>query len=248
MSKKINVTVWNEEDGSQEVKGTQPAYPEGIHEAIASFLRQDEQLGTIRTATLGQPYHGLTEEVLNDTDVLIWWGHVFHHLVGDDIVQNVKQRVLQGMGLIVLHSGHAAKIFSALLGTNTHQLRWRENNERERIWLVAPNHPIAAGVGEYIELDQHETYGEFFNIPAPDELISISWFSGGEVFRSGCTFTRGLGKIFYFSPGHETYRIYDNPQIRQVIKNAINWAAPAAYPHVTFDQQKISPEELYHRK
>ena len=241
-TKKINVTIWNEENENPE---HQPAYPEGIHNAIAAFLKNDEQIETLRTATLSQPHHGLPPEVLNDTDVLLWWGHVHHDLVADDIVENVRQRVLAGMGLIVLHSAHASKIFSALLGTNTRQLRWRENNELERVWIINHTHPITAGVGEYIDIPESETYGEYFNIPAPDELISISWYSGGEVFRSGCTFQRGFGKIFYFSPGHESYRIYDMPQIQRVIKNAIGWAAPAAYPDIAFNEHKKTPQELY---
>ena len=242
MSKKINVTVWNEEDSSPEY---QPAYPEGIHNAIAGFLKGDGQIGTLRTATLSQPEHGLTDDVLNDTDVLIWWAHRFHAEVADTIIERVRQRVLTGMGLIVLHSGHASKIMQVLLGTNTQKLRWREANELERVWIIEHNHPITAGVGEMIEIPQSETYGEYFNIPAPDELICISWYDGGEVFRSGCTFKRGNGKLFYFSPGHESYRIYDMPQIQRIIKNAIGWAAPVGYPNVASDEHPKSPQDIY---
>ena len=242
MPKKINVTVWNEEEAPPK---HQEAYPEGIHAAIAAFLKDDGQIGTLRTATLNQPDHGLPPEVLNDTDVLLWWGHMHHKEVRDDIVENVRQRVLAGMGLIVLHSGHDAKIFHAMLGTNTVKLRWRESHDRERVWTIAHNHPITAGVGDFIEIPQSETYGEYFQIPEPDELIFISWYSGGEVFRSGCTFKRGSGRIFYFSPGHESYRIYDMPQIQQVIKNAIGWAAPVEYRDVPYGHFPDSPESKY---
>jgi len=242
MVKKINVTVWNEEDGNQ------GAYPEGIHTAIAAFLKEDEQIGILRVATLSQPEHGLTQEVLDDTDVLIWWGHLCHRLVEDVIVERVHHRVLSGMGLLVLHSGHASKIFRVLLGTHVNRLRWREADERERVWVIEHNHPITAGIGEYIEIPQSETYGEYFGIPTPDELIFISWYEGGEVFRSGCTFKRGNGKIFYFSPGHEGYRIYDMPPIQQVIKNAIGWAAPVGYPEVAFNEHPKSPEDIYKEK
>jgi len=239
MQKKINVTVWNEEDGNQ------AAYPEGIHVAIEAFLKNDEQIGTLRTATLNQPEHGLSQVILDDTDVLLWWGHSYHEAVDDTIVERVRQRVLLGMGLLVLHSGHASKIFQKLLGTNTGQLRWRESGDLERVWFIEHNHPITAGLGEYIEVPQSETYGEFFNIPIPDELISISWYSGGEVFRSGCTFKRGSGKIFYFSPGHESFRIYDMPDIQRVLKNAIGWAAPVGYPAVAADEHPKSAEDIY---
>jgi trehalose utilization protein len=199
-------------------------YPEGIHNAIAKGIARDHF--QIRTATLDQPEHGLTEEVLNDTDVLIWWGHMAHDKVEDVIVERVHRRVLQGMGLVVLHSGHFSKIFKKLMGTSC-DLKWREADEKERLWVVDPAHPIAAGIGEYIELEREEMYGEHFDIPAPDELVFVSWFEGGEVFRSGCTFHRGQGKIFYFRPGHESYPTYYNEQVLRVIANAVEWAGQA---------------------
>jgi trehalose utilization protein len=175
----------------------------------------------------------LTDEVLKNTDVLTWWGHGAHNKVEDEIVDKVHQRVLAGMGLIVLHSGHFSKIFKKLMGT-TCNLKWREADEKERIWTVQPGHPIAAGIGEYFELTE-EMYGEFFDIPQPEQLIFVSWFEGGEVFRSGCTYTRGSGKIFYFRPGHETYPTYYNPQVMKVIANAVRWAAPSNGPVPVFD-------------
>ena len=147
------------------------------------------------------------------------------------MVERVGQRVLEGMGLIVLHSGHASKIFKRMLGTNC-SLRWREAAERERLWIVNPSHPITQGLaGEYFELPHTEMYGEFFDVPEPDELVFISWFEGGEVFRSGCTFRRGAGKIFYFRPGHETFPIYRDSNVRRVVANAVRWAAPSGSPY-----------------
>jgi trehalose utilization protein len=67
-------------------------------------------------------------------------------------------------------------------------------------------------------------YGEVFDVPAPDELVFVSWFTGGEVFRSGCCYTRGRGRIFYFRPGHETHASYHHPDVRRVIANAVDWA------------------------
>lgn len=220
----INVTVWNENRHEQKNPVVREIYPEGIHGAIASFLEE----GGFRThtATLDEVEHGLTEEVLNQTDVLVWWGHLAHDEVKDDIVEKVKQRVLDGMGLIVLHSGHFSKIFKELMGTSC-DLKWREADEKERLWVVEPSHPIVEGIGEFIELEREEMYGEHFDIPAPDELIFTSWFEGGEIFRSGCTYKRGNGKVFYFRPGHETYPTYHNKDIQRVIMNAIKWAKPA---------------------
>ncbi|QMV43045.1 ThuA domain-containing protein [Cohnella cholangitidis] len=222
MSQSINVTVWNEYRHEKSNEKVAAVYPQGMHAAIAEGL---DVTGKIQTATLDQREHGLTEEVLNGTDVLIWWGHMAHGDVKDEIVEKVYQRVLQGMGLIVLHSGSFFENFQKADGQSC-DLKWREADEKERIWVVNPGHPIADGIGEYIELPKEEMYGEHFDIPQPDELVMVSWFEGGEVFRSGCCYTRGMGKIFYFRPGHETYPTYYNPQVRKVISNAVRWAAP----------------------
>lgn len=221
----LNVTIYNEfvhEQSKDEVKAI---YPDGMHAVIADGLRESLGEGVaVATATLDQDEHGLTEEVLAQTDVLFWWGHAAHDKVEDKIVDRVQRRVLDGMGLVVLHSGHESKIFKRLMGTQC-LLRWREAAERERLWIVSPGHPILQGIdGDYIELPTAEMYGEHFDIPEPDELLLISWFEGGEVFRSGCTFKRGQGKIFYFRPGHETYPIYFDPNVRQVLANAARWA------------------------
>ena len=226
------VTIWNEFRHEKEHAEVAKVYPDGIHEAIARPLRAEGL--AVRTATLDQPEHGLTNEVLAQTDVLIWWGHMAHDEVQDDIVDRVQQRVLaDGMGLIVLHSGHFSKIFKRLMGTSCN-LIWREAGEKERIWVIEPGHPIASGLGQYFEIPQAEMYGERFDIPAPDTLVFASWFQGGEVFRSGCCFYRGAGKIFYFRPGHETYPIYYQAEVLRVITNAVYWAAPAGGPQVTF--------------
>ncbi|WP_373230272.1 ThuA domain-containing protein [Cohnella sp.] len=222
----IRVTVWNEYKHEQIHEEVRKVYPNGIHAVIAEGLEAAEQGYSVRTATQPEPEHGLTQEVLDHTDVLIWWGHMAHGDVDDNIVNRVHERVLNGMGLIVLHSGHFSKIFKKLMGTGC-DLKWREAGEKERIWTADPSHPIAEGIPEHFELKPEEMYGEHFDIPAPDELIFISWFEGGEVFRSGCTFRRGQGKIFYFRPGHETYPTYYHPIVRRVIANGVKWAAPS---------------------
>jgi trehalose utilization protein len=175
----------------------------------------------------------LTTEVLNSTDVLLWWGHLAHNEVADEIAANVQQRVLDGMGLIVLHSGHFSKVFRSLMGTSC-DLKWRESDEKERVWVIEPGHPIAAGLDEFFEIPQAEMYGERFDIPRPDTTLFVSWFAGGEVFRSGCCFHRGQGKIFYFRPGHETLPIYHQPEVKRILANAVRWAAPTAGPKPKF--------------
>lgn len=220
----MNVTIWNEYRHELQHPEVAEIYPNGIHTVIGEPLQSTYR---VQYATLDMPEHGLSEQVLQETDVLIWWGHMAHHEVEDRIVERVYQRVLEGMGLIVLHSGHFSKIFKRLMGTSC-DLKWREANDKERLWVVSPSHPIAEGIGEYIELPEEEMYGEHFDIPEPDELVFISWFTGGEVFRSGCTYKRGMGKVFYFRPGHETYPTYYHVHIQRVIRNAIEWAKPPA--------------------
>lgn len=219
----LRVTVWNEYRHELNDERVSVHYPKGIHGVIADFLGKAEF--TVRTATLDEPEHGLSEEVLNSTDVLTWWGHMAHGEVSDEVVERVYKRVLEGMGLVVLHSGHFSKIFKKLMGTSC-DLKWRESNDHERLWVVAPGHPITEGIGDYFEIDDEEMYGEHFDIPAPETLVFVSWFSGGEVFRSGCCYTRGRGKIFYFRPGHETLPTYHHPDVQRVIVNGVRWAAP----------------------
>jgi len=237
---KIKVTVWNEYRHERHNDQVKAIYPEGIHMAIANHLKGFGDL-EVRTAVLDEPEQGLTDEVLEQTDVLLWWGHVAHDEVSDAVVERVRQKVLDGMGLIVLHSGHASKIFRSLMGTNTGALKWRDDGEKERIWVIEPNHPIARGLGEYIEIPKEEMYGERFEIPAPDELVFISWFEGGEVFRSGCCYKRGLGKVFYFRPGHETFPVYHHPEVLQVITNGVYWAAKTESAKVSYG--RVAPLE-----
>jgi trehalose utilization protein len=218
----MKVTVWNENQHEKKDPIVLEYYPGGLHGYIANFLKCDDI--EVRTATLDDEECGLTDEVLADTDVLVWWGHRAHDQVPDEVVDRVQKYVLSGMGLVVLHSGHHSKIFRRLMGT-TCNLKWRDDTH-ERIWTIKPNHPIAAGVPETFVLDPEEMYGESFDIPNPEEIIFLGWFNGGEVFRSGCTWTRGHGKIFYFQPGHETNRSFQNEHVQRIIKNAVKWACP----------------------
>ena len=219
----MNITVWNEHVHEREGGDAARVYPEGIHGTLAGVLAA---AGDVRTATLAEPDHGLGADVLDRTDVLLWWGHTAHEEVADEVVARVVERVLGGMGLLVLHSGHHSKPFRRLMGT-TCDLRWR-HDERETVWTVAPGHPIAAGVPESFVIPEQEMYGEFFDVPPPEQLIFVSSFTGGEVFRSGCCWTRGRGRIFFFSPGHETNPVYHQPEVRRVLVNAARWAAPSS--------------------
>jgi trehalose utilization protein len=243
----LRVTVWHENIHDREDPRTQAVYPTGIHNTIADALRARLGDGAeVRTATLEQPDHGLGGDVLENTDVLTWWGHVGHHLVSDSTVDRVQQRVLNGMGLIVLHSAHYSKPFIRLMGTSC-SLRWREADDREVVWTVNPGHPIAAGVPQGLVIPRQEMYGEYFDIPQPDELVFISSYTGGEVFRSGCAYTRGQGKVFYFSPGHETYPVYHDPAVQQILANAVSWARNVARPAYVTSEAENAPTGWYER-
>ena len=237
----MRVTVWNEYLHEISDENVAAVYPRGIHGEIAGFLEGEGV--AVKTATLEQPLHGLGDEVLENTDVLIWWGHMAHHRVADDIVKKVCDRVLGGMGIIFLHSAHMSKPFLSLLGT-TGSLKWRETGDAERLWTVNPAHPIAQGVPECVRIEKEEMYGEPFDIPHPEELVFLGWFDKGEVFRSGCCWKRGRGKIFYFQPGHETYPIYKNPHIQKIIKNAVLWAKPTLEIHTPVCKKYEIDEDL----
>ncbi len=226
----IRTIVWGENIHERINKVVAQTYPLSMHQTIANALNTDKAISAT-TATLQEPEHGLSEARLAETDVLVWWGHKDHGAVEEEIVERVAKRVWEGMGLIVLHSGHYSKIFKKLMGTPC-GLKWREAGERERLWVINPSHPIAEGLGEYFELEYEEMYGEQFTVPEPLETVFISWFQGGEVFRSGLTYRRGAGNIFYFRPGHETYPTYHDANVQKVLRNSVKWA------HNPSNQQK----------
>ena len=241
MKDALRVVVWNEFVHERQNSRVAEIYPKGLHETIAASLRSDPGL-RVETAVLSDVEQGLSPERLANTDVLLWWGHAAHDAVSDDLARRIQERVVEGMGFIALHSGHNSKPFKRLMGTSC-MLCWREAGERERVWVTSPGHPIAAGLGDCIEIEHSEMYGEPFGIPTPDEQVFISWFEGGEVFRGGCCWTRGSGRVFYFSPGHEAYPIYHHPEIQRVLLNAVKWARPqgrrADVPrHVPADQAR----------
>jgi trehalose utilization protein len=225
----IRVTVWHEYRHEKKNPKVAEIYPDGMHEAIASYLRTVPGL-QVRTATLDEPDHGLTKEVIDSTDVFTWWGHMAHGDVRDDIVTQVHNRIINGAGIVVLHSGHFSKIFKRLMGTGCN-LRWRDDGEREILWVTRPGHPILEGINQdHFVIEREEMYGEFFDIPEPESTFLLSTFTGGEVFRSGMTWTRGAGKVVYFRPGHELFRAFYDPNVLKIIANACKYAAPTTTP------------------
>lgn len=232
----IKVTVWNEFIEEKMYDHVAKVYPEGIHSCIEDFLSKNKDM-QVRCVTLSSPSQGLSEEILSDTDVLIWWGHQAHDEVTDENAERVKRHVLKGMGFIALHSAHYCKPLKLLLGTSM-CLRWK-HDEREKLVCVNPSHPIAQGITKPVILEKEEMYGEYFDIPKPDDVVFLGWFSNEEVFRSGCTFLRGWGKIFYFQPGHEEYPIYYMPEIQKIITNAVRWAVPVNKRNDAYDNEEV---------
>ncbi len=243
-----NVTIWNEfiheQSDTEYGERCRKHYPKGIHAYLKKVLGTSMKDCKIRAVSLDMPENGLPDKVLNSTDVLVWWGHRAHDQVPDALVDKIQARVLGGMGLIVLHSGHLAKIFRRMLGTGC-TLNWRAIGERERVWTCDPSHPIAVGIPASFALEQTEMYGEPFGIPNEAHIVFMSWYAGGNVFRSGVTLARGLGKIFYFSPGHETYPIYHDVNVQRVIENGIRWATPVngvvAAPSCPHEKDPVEP-------
>ena len=246
----IRTVVWGENVHESKNKTVAELYPRGMHQCIADALNADSGISAT-TATLQQPEHGLPASRLAETDVLVWWGHAAHGDVEDAVVERVAEAVWSGMGLILLHSAHFSKIFKRLMGTPCN-LTWREAGERERLWVTSRNHPITKGLGNSFELENEEMYGEPFGVPEPLETVFVSWFQGGEVFRSGLTYKRGAGSVFYFRPGHETYPTYHDANVQTVLRNAVNWAHnpmarlanPTDAPNVPVE---VAPEKIVER-
>lgn len=236
----VTVTIWNEYVQERTEEDVAAVYPDGIHSVLSEFLERSGH--EVHVATLDEPDHGLTSAVLDQTDVLVWWEHRAHEDVQDNVVARVCSHIYDGMGFVPLHSSHYSKVFKQLMGTPC-SLDYRESGERERVWAVDPGHPITNGIGRSFVIPETEMYSEPFAVPEPDRLVFVSWFEGGEVFRSGCCYHRGNGRIFYFRPGHETYPVYREPTVQAVIDNAVRWATPKTESEVDRSNRSVPPSE-----
>jgi trehalose utilization protein len=234
------VTVWNENVHEREDPAVAERYPDGIHGAIAAGLERDGY--DVGTATLDDPEHGLTASVLEDTDVLVWWSHAANDQVSDEVADRVVDRIHDGMGFLALHSAKNSKPFKRLMGT-TCDMKYRHGGETERVWVVDPGHPITDGLGEYFEIPATEMYGEPYDVPEPDRTVFVSWFEGGEVFRSGLCYRRGRGRVFAFRPGHEEYPVFHQAEVRRVVSNAVAWATPVEGATTARGESEVDPIE-----
>ncbi len=220
----MKVTIVCEYNSSMDSLEGKKAYPNGMGNCLKDFLQSAYDDVTLITYD-DKGADELTDDIIEKTDVMFWWGHWYHGAILEELADKIVSRVQRGMGMVFLHSAHMSKPFKKLIGS-TGTLKWREVGEHERLWCVDMSHPIAEGLGEYIDIPQEEMYGEPFDIPKPDELVYIGWFQGGEVFRGGCVFKRGRGKFFYFNPGHETYPTYRILKIQKLLIQACEYVAP----------------------
>ena len=240
MSSPLRLLVWNERRQDRTQADVIKVYPNGMNAAVAEGLKANGDF-KITCAEQDDPEHGCSEETLAQTDVLFWWAHCTHGEISDVVVERIARHVNEGMGLVVMHSGHISKVFKRVMGTSG-SLTWREDGAGERIWTIEPSHPIAEGVPAHFELEEEEMYGERFDIPTPETLVFLGWFPHGEVFRSGCTWSRGHGRVFYFQPGHESHPTYYNPHVRRILANAARWCAPRVrIPIATPEYPKLPP-------
>jgi trehalose utilization protein len=241
---KIRVTVWSEGiDPNLEPKAV-ALYPNDINTYIASFLEGSHEF-EVKVRSLSQPENGLSQEIIDNTDVLIWWSHLYDDEVDDNVVERVVNAVLNGMGFLILHASMGSKPAKRLLGESSNVGKYREIGEKERVWVVNRSHPVVEGMEkEYFEILKSEMYGEPYGMPTPDDTIFISWFEGGEVLRSGVSWHKGSGRIFFFAPGHEEFPVYYNKEVQKVITNIVRWLKPVKGPEIVFRGEIGSIEPL----
>lgn len=224
------VVVWSEGTASVD-RGSREVYPNDINSAIADGLKPLEAEGwKIVKAGLGDPDQGISDELLNRTDVLVWWGHKKHGEVSNDLVAKIDARVREGrMGFISTHSSHFAKPYRKLMGTPCSWREYKTDGTSVEIIVKDPSHPICKGVKNF-KLPKIERYGEPFAVPTPESVpldgIYTKPDGSTEPGRMGLCWTVGKGRVFYFTPGHETYDDYFRPEVRQILLNAVVWAAP----------------------
>jgi len=229
---KHKVVVWSE--GTANVDpGSKGIYPQDINTAIADGLKPLEARGwEIVKASLNDPDQGISQALLESTDVLIWWGHKKHGEVKDELVERIAARVNAGqMGFIGTHSAHFSKPLKKLLGTPCSWGEYVADGTSAEIIVKEPNHPICKGVTNF-KLPKIERYGEPFKCPTPEAVPLDGLYTRPDgktqPGRMGLCWTIGKGKVFYFTPGHETYNDYHRPEVRQIFINAVEWAAPKA--------------------
>lgn len=237
----MNITIFNEYHPNEHTGKAEKNYPGGIHIALKSIFESQEY--DVVTATQEQACNGLTDEILDNTDVLLWWSKNWDNELLNSVADKVVSRIREGMGAVFLHSAKNSKPFLRLTGTTsaTAPVSWKEPGESERLFVVSPAHPIAEGIPSGYVIPNEEPYCEYFDIPKPDDIVFLGGFGNGMCIRAGVTFTRGAGKIFFFQPGHDSFPVYNDKVIRRIILNAVNWAKPVAKPAPIAEETK--PEQ-----
>jgi trehalose utilization protein len=216
------VVVWSE--------GTAPksVYPNDINGAVAEGLKDLSGWEVVK-AGLSDPDQGLPDKLLQRADVLIWWGHQKHGDVKDELVDKIVKRVKEdGMGFIALHSSHFAKPNKKLMGTACSWKAYVLDSTTLKITVKSPDHPIAKGIKDFT-IDHSERYSDPYAVPTPKAVVfegTASLKKGGtDTSQIGLTWEIGKGKVFYFQAGHETNPVFMDPNVRQIMSNAVQWAA-----------------------
>ncbi|MEZ5042821.1 MAG: alpha/beta hydrolase fold domain-containing protein [Saprospiraceae bacterium] len=275
---KIKVVVWDERQKKQ-----QKAYPDFMGNHIADYLKKNDLL-RVYSVGLDDPEQGLSDEVLENCEVMIWWGHVRHPEISVATSKKLIERVKAGtLEMIFLHSAHWANPFVEAMNEVTRQrveakyatleaqvtiefvtppdsLRfrvpklgemvkpaiyerkfpdgqlkvkvdmptcifpfYRADGKPSTVITLQPKHPIAKGIPSQFTIPATEMYDEPFHVPDPDEVIFEERWETGEWFRSGSLWNVGKGKVFYFRPGHETYKVYYEVMPLKIIENTVLW-------------------------
>ena len=275
---RIQVVVWDEQQEKQK-----RAYPNYLGNHIASHLQKNESLDVL-SVNLNDPGQGLSDEVLENCEVMVWWGHVRHTEISLETSKKLIRRVKEGkLNLIFLHSAHWANPFieamnevvrhrvenkyaalgnkveieyayipdsnrftvpplGSIVKPSIYERKFPHGNVKVRVDMpscvfpfyrpdgkpstlitLKPKHPIAQGIPSSFTIPETEMYDEPFHIPEPDEVIFEERWDAGEWFRSGALWQIGEGKVFYFRPGHELYKVFYEPLPLKIVENAVLW-------------------------
>ena len=215
---KVKALVWSEFTEPKDV------YPKGIHGDIAAHLNAGGEVEA-KVVQLADPDQGVSDADLEWADVLLWWGHKHHGKVTDETIGRIVKAVKEGgMGYFAIHSAHYSRGLIALLEDKC-GLGGVGDGGAETVSVVAPDHPIAKGVKDFV-IPRVEYFIEPFTVPEPEAVVFRSTYEKTDGwFRTGCCWTVGKGRVFYFRPGHETYPIIRQPEVQKCIYNGALWAA-----------------------
>lgn len=214
----VRVRIWCE--------GTAPrsVYPDDIDGALADVLGRQAGL-VVSRGRLTDLQAGLSDQVLDASDALVWWGHLRHDAVPDDRALAVVKRVREGrLGFVALYAACGSKPFRQMMSMPCEPGSWREDGRPEFVSIKAPDHPIARGIAPFT-ISKTDMFSEPFAVPEPETVVFVSSWQKGETLRSGLTWTIGKGRVAYLRTGPDNYPVLFHPSIRQAIANSVRWVS-----------------------